>query len=105
MNTAAAEVLAFDVEQALITAGLHIADPDNTTRDGYAASGAGVSVADMRIHGGEWAVMLTWGMSDAADFRTVDIMLAAVAEVLRVHGFEVEQHPVGMAYLVTGRRR
>ena len=103
MTKTEAETLTLDVEQTLITAGLHIADPDNTTSDGYAASGAGVSIADMRIHGGDFAVMLTWGMDDAADYRTVTIMLAAVAEVLRVHGYKVEPHPVGLAYLVTGR--
>jgi hypothetical protein len=103
MTNEEADALALDIERTLITAGLHIADPNNTTRDGYAASGAGVGIADMRIHGGEFAVMLTWGMDDTADYRTVEIMLAAVAEVLRVHGYKVKRHPVGAAYLVTGQ--
>jgi hypothetical protein len=103
MNTDLAALLARDVERTLTTAGLAIADLDDPGPSGFARAGVGVSVADMRIHDGEWAVMLTWGMSDDADYRTAAIMLAAVAEVLRVHGYKVEQHPVGLAYLVTGR--
>lgn len=93
--------LAHDVEAAVITAGLTIADPNGpTTPNGLVASGVGVEGND-----GERAVMLSWGCADEAAYETVDIMLAAVAEVLRAHGFAVEQHPHGgRAYLVTGRR-
>lgn len=94
--------LAQAVEDALTAAGLTIATEDHpTTPKGWTASGVGVSAAEVE---GEQVVMLTWGMSDDADYRTVGIMLGAVAEVLRVHGFVVDQHPVGLAYLVTGRR-
>lgn len=92
-----ATLLVRDVEQTLTTAGLAIADPGRpTTPNGFTPAGVGV---DLTAEG----VMLTWGMSDDADYRTVGIMLAAVAEVLQVHGFAVSQHPVGLAYLVTGR--
>lgn len=92
-----------DVEKTLATAGLTLAT-NNTpmTANGWSASGVGVEAAEVD---GEQVVMLTWGMSDDADYRTVDIMLTAVAEVLRVHGYKVERHPVGMAYLVTGQHR
>jgi hypothetical protein len=100
-NTDAAK-LAQAVEDTLTTAGLTIATDDHpTTPNGWTASGVGVAVAEVD---GVQVVMLTWGMSDAADYRTVGIMLAAVAEVLTVHGFAVSQHPVGLAYLVTGHR-
>jgi hypothetical protein len=78
-----------EVTAALTLAGLAIAPP----------VGVGVDVLTS-----ENGVMLSWGMSDDADYRTVGIMLGAVAEVLRVHGFAVEQHPYGLAYVVTGRR-
>jgi hypothetical protein len=95
--------LARDVQQTLITAGLTIANPDGlVTPNGMVPSGVGVDVAD-EGNNCERVVMLSWGRSDDAAFETVDIMLGAVAEVLRVHGFEVARHPVGRAYIVTGR--
>lgn len=106
MTKEEAEALALDVERTLLAAGLTIANENGpVTQHGFVASGVGVGLADMRVWDRGWEVMLTWGMADSADPRTVDIMLAAVAEVLRVHGFQAEKHPVGGAYLLVGRER
>jgi hypothetical protein len=84
--------LARDVETALRSAGLSVV--------GEAGTGVGVDVAG-EGHDHERVVMLTWASEDQGD--EVRVMLPAVAEVLRTRGFAVERHPIGAAFIVTGR--
>lgn len=85
-----------DVEAALRGAGLTIAD-------GIVSGVTGGVVVDVANegHDHERVVMLTWASDDQGDEPL--IMLPAVAEVLRTRGFAVERHPIGAAYIVTGR--
>jgi hypothetical protein len=101
MTKVEAAELAIAVEATLTKAGLTlITDDTPVTPNGWMASGVGVRPEEVD---GAHVVMLMWGSSDDADHRTVDIMLTAVADVLRVHGYAVERHPAGLARLVTGR--
>jgi hypothetical protein len=88
-----AAVLLVDAAAVLVRAGVPL-------WGGGSPAGAGLEAVE---EDGRRVVRVAWGMSDDADYRTVGVMLGAVAEVLRIHGFAVERHPVGAAYLITGR--
>ncbi|MCO6011545.1 hypothetical protein NE236_42000 [Actinoallomurus purpureus] len=94
--------LLVDAATVLVRAGLTLAvrSPTTVTSGSWSPTGVGMEITDVD---GRRAVMVAWGMSDAADYRTVDIMLGAVAEVLRVHGFAVERHPAALSYIIVGR--
>ncbi|GAA4522517.1 hypothetical protein GCM10023191_101870 [Actinoallomurus oryzae] len=86
--------LARDVEAALRDAGLSIA--------GETGAGVGIDVADEGPDR-ERVVMLIWATRDDGTGEEPRILLPAVAEVLRQRGFAVERHPIGAAFIVTGR--